>query len=227
MCKLKSAIILKDRVFIPDYDSHDDMLEELGMKDTKENASRLFVRAELSPKDDDVFSDIETWDFNIDQDILPEWFVEECDKKRMIEAVKEWAKSRMHIGVDNLEISDGGTHYIKDCKNVTCINSTVTAWDDSTVKAYGNSTVTAYGNSTVKAYGDSTVTAWGDSTVTAWDNSAVIKTVYSSFNKDRLTLCENSTFKDCKTKTIYQSGDWKFVAVNGKDERSEEDSEVH
>ena len=97
MCKLKSAIILKDRVFIPDYDSHDDMLEELGIKDTKDNASRLFVRAELSPKDGNVFSDIETWDFNVDQDILPEWFVAEYEKKRMIEAVKEWSKNRIHI----------------------------------------------------------------------------------------------------------------------------------
>ena len=50
MCKLKSAIILKDRVFVPDYDSHDKMLKELGIKDTRENAERLFVRAELSPK---------------------------------------------------------------------------------------------------------------------------------------------------------------------------------
>ena len=31
MCKLKSAIILKDRIFIPDYDSHSQMLEELGI----------------------------------------------------------------------------------------------------------------------------------------------------------------------------------------------------
>ena len=29
MCKFKSGLILKDRVFIPDYDSHVDMLEEL------------------------------------------------------------------------------------------------------------------------------------------------------------------------------------------------------
>ena len=31
MCKLKSAIILKDRIFIPEYDSHSDMLKELGI----------------------------------------------------------------------------------------------------------------------------------------------------------------------------------------------------
>lgn len=35
MCQMKSAIILKDRVFIPDYDSHSDMLKELGIEDTK------------------------------------------------------------------------------------------------------------------------------------------------------------------------------------------------
>ena len=33
MCKLKSAIILKDRIFMPDYDSHSKMLEELGITD--------------------------------------------------------------------------------------------------------------------------------------------------------------------------------------------------
>ena len=29
MCQMKSGIILKDRVFIPDYDSHGKMLDEL------------------------------------------------------------------------------------------------------------------------------------------------------------------------------------------------------
>ena len=43
MCKFKSGIILKDGVFIPDYDSHTEMLEELGIKDTRENAERLLL----------------------------------------------------------------------------------------------------------------------------------------------------------------------------------------
>ncbi len=67
MCKLKSGIILKDRVFIPDHDSHTDMLGELGIDDTETNAKRLFVRAELSPKDGDIFSPIDTWEFNVDR----------------------------------------------------------------------------------------------------------------------------------------------------------------
>ena len=107
MCKFKSAIILKDRVFIPDYDSHQDMLERLGIADTRENATKLFVRAELFPKDGDPFSDISKWCFNVDQDILPDWFVEEYDRERMVEAVKEWSKDRLHYGVDGLKINSG------------------------------------------------------------------------------------------------------------------------
>ena len=80
MCQTKSGIILKDRIFLPDYDSHGKMLEELKIADTRENAERLFVRAELVPPAGDVFSDISTWIFRVDQDILPEWFVAECEE---------------------------------------------------------------------------------------------------------------------------------------------------
>lgn len=34
MCKLKSGIILKDKVFVPYYDRHTKMLEELKISDT-------------------------------------------------------------------------------------------------------------------------------------------------------------------------------------------------
>ena len=141
MCKLKSAIILKDRIFMPDYDSHSDMLRELGIEDDYLGGSKKFVRAELSPKDGDVFSDIDGWELTVDQDIVPEWFsAEEC-KPKMVEAVKEWAKTHIHIGCDGLELIGGENHYIKDCKNVTVKNSTVTAWENSTVTARGHSTV--------------------------------------------------------------------------------------
>ncbi len=261
MCSLKSGIILKDRVFVPEYDSHTEMLNELGIEDTRANAERLFVRAELSPKDGDAFSDIDTWELNVGQDIIPEWFVADYEKERMIKAVKEWAKTHIFIGVDGLSISDKNNVYVKNCADFTCNNSTVMAlenstvmarenstviaWENSTVMALENSTVTARENSTVIAWENSTVTAlenstvmarenstvmarenstviaWEDSTVmalenstvTAWGNSTVIKPDFSSFNPEKLTLNDNSTFKDCKTKTIYQSGEWKFGTV--------------
>jgi len=214
MCKLKSAIILKDRIFMPDYDSHSDMLRELGIEDDYLGGSKKFVRAELSPKDGDVFSDIDGWELTVDQDIVPEWFsAEEC-KPKMVEAVKEWAKTHIHIGCDGLELIGGENHYIKDCKNVTVKNSTVTAWENSTVTAWENSTVTACGHSTVTACGHSTVTAWENSTVTARGHSTVKNDSFWSWhNKKALVLCENATFKDVVEKVIYQSGDYKLVTV--------------
>ena len=116
MCRFKSGIILKDRVFIPDYDSHTEMLEELKIADTKDNAERLFVRAELvPPPDDNVFAPLSEWEYHVDQDILPEWYVAEVDEKRMRKAVTKWAKEHIHIG-EEIDTINSGTHWIKDCK---------------------------------------------------------------------------------------------------------------
>lgn len=115
MCRFKSGIILKDRVFVPDYDSHTDMLEELKIADTEDNAKRLFVRAELVPPDDDVFTPVSSWKYHVDQDILPDWYVAEVDEMRMREAVTAWAKEHIHIG-EKIERIDSGTHWIKDCE---------------------------------------------------------------------------------------------------------------
>ena len=133
MCKLKSGLILKDRIFLPDYDSHEDMLKELGIKDDFLGASKKFVRVELSPVNADPFSDIDTWVMKVDQDVRPEWFSEDEWKPKLVEAVKEWAKSHIHIGVDGLKINSGVNYYIKDCKDVEISNSTVTARGNSTV----------------------------------------------------------------------------------------------
>ena len=192
MCMFKSGIILKDRVFVPDYDSHTEMLEELKIADTRNNAEKLFVRAELIPKNGDIFSSVDDWEFRVDQDIIPDWFVKNYEEQRMKGAVKKWAESHIYIGVDDLKLPKKGVYYLKNCKRVTCENSTVTAW--------GNSTVTARGNSTV----------------TARENSTVTKTQFSSFDTDKLILCDNATFKDCYSKVIWQSGEWELRTINGK-----------
>ena len=230
MCKMKSGLILKDRVFIPDYDSHSDMLEELGINDTEENAERLFVRAELSPSNGDVFSPVDTWAFNVDQDIVPEWFVKDVEKDRMVEAVKEWAKDHIHIGVDSLKINSGSNHYIKDCKDVEIYGS-ATVKDicgSATVKdicgsatveyIYGSATVkNIYGSATVKNIcGSATVkNICGSATVEYICGSAtVIGSPYGWENKDKFILSNNATFKDHEAKVIYQSGDWELRLVN-------------
>ena len=194
MCKLKSAIILKDSVFIPDYDSHSKMLKELQIEDTKNNAERLFVRAELYPKDGDVFSPIDQWKFNVDQDIVPDWYVAGYDEERMRAAVKDWAKAHIHIGENDITINCGSNHYIKDCKNVA---------------VYGSASISEVcGSASIGKVCDS-------ASISKVYGSAIISSPSFGWkNKEKVVISENATFKDNQTKTIWQSGDWKIEILN-------------
>ena len=188
MCRFKSGLILKDRVFVPDGDSHTDMLEELEIEDTERNASNLFVRAELYPEDDDIFSDIDTWKFKVDQDILPSWFVSEYDEQRMRNAVKEWAKDHIFMGRVNLEFKSRTGLYFKNCRGIklrgnskACFygdsvvelfdHSNAELWEDSQAKLYDNSQAELYENSKAYLYGDSQAEFWGNSKATLYNNS--------------------------------------------------------
>ena len=239
MCKLKSAIILKDRIFMPDYDSHSKMLEELGITDDYITASKVFVRAELVPENGDAFSDIDNWKFSVDQDITPEWFDEKDCAERMRKAVKEWAKTHIFVGQNELKISHGENIFIKDCKNVDicdkatvkyiCDNATVKyICDKATVENIcGNATVKYIcdnatvkyicSNATVKYICDNATveSIYGNATVkNICDNATVISSPYTKWsNSASLIIADNATFKDCYSKTIYQAGGWKFVEV--------------
>ena len=212
MCKLKSAIILKDRIFMPDYDSHSKMLEELKITDDYFNASKVFVRAELSPKNEDVFSDIDSWEFSVDQDITPEWFDEKDCAERMRNTVKEWANTHIFIGQNDLKISHGENIFIKDCKDVDI-------YGNATVKyIYGNATVKYIcDNATVEnIYGNATVEKICDNATVKniCGNATVISSPYTKWkNSESLIISDNATFKDCYSRTIYQAGGWEFVEV--------------
>ena len=220
MCRLKSGIILKNRVFVPEYDSHTKMLEELGIKDDYFNARKTFVRVELSPIDGDVFSDIGTWRLTVDQDITPEWYDEDIYKPQVVEAVKEWAKDHIHIGVDNLKINTGRNHYIKDCKDIQIYGSATVEniCGSATVEYICGSATVEYicGSATVECiYDSATVEYICDSATVknAKGMSVIVGGQYGWNKKETLILAENATFKDCETRTIYQSGNWALVGV--------------
>src|SRR5574344_777867 len=228
MWRVKSGIILKNKNVIAqgENNSHSDLLEELKIEDTAENAMRVFVRAELIPTNNEWWTNVDIWEFNVDQDITPEWF--ELDKEKyeqsFREDVKAWCKEHVLVDKKIDELSNG--YYMlkncevkKLCKDVTamCDNSTVTAmFDNSTItKMYDNSTVTKmYGNSTVtKMWDDSTVTEmfgnstvtkmYGNSTVTEmWDNSTVTKMYGNSTVKK---MRDNSIARDTENGKVYIS----------------------
>ena len=189
MCKLKSAIILRNKIFMPDYDSHSKMLDELGIADNYFNASNVFVRAELVPKNEDVFSDIDGWEFHVDQDITPEWFDEKDCAERMRKAVKEWAKTHIFVGHNDLKISHGENIFIKDCKNVDI---------------YGHATVkNICGNATVKCICDNATVKYicENATVENICGHATVENICGHATVE--DICSNATVEDiCSNATV-------------------------
>ena len=165
MCQFKSAICLKDRVFVPDYDSHSKMLEELHIEDDFVHASKVFVRVELVPEDGDKTSDVDEWKLNVDQDVLPDWWNENDCLPRIKAAVKVWC---------NNHILRTGMHTARDGIWYACGNATVVAFDNASVVAYNSTSVKAFDDATVGAHGDATVVAYGNASVKACGNASVV-----------------------------------------------------
>ena len=182
MCQLKSCLVLKDRVYCPDYDSHQDMLDKLGIKDDYLGASKTFVRVELTPPDGvkSLMEPLDKWTLKVDQDVTPEWWDAEADRQRVEEAVEVWR--REHVFAEGEHCISAGIVYALGNATVTAYgNATVKAYDKATVKAYVNATVkacdsatvTAHDSATVIAHDSATVDAYGSATVTAYGNATV------------------------------------------------------
>ena len=119
MCRFKSGIILKNSVVLtPIYnESHSVLLRAKGINDTDFNARKVFVRAELIPPEGDILSDVNTWEYNVDQDIVPDWYEDDPAKyeKDFREAVKEWRDKNIFnicgIPCTKLKEEDGNSYY--------------------------------------------------------------------------------------------------------------------
>ena len=167
MCQLKSCLVLKDRVYCPDYDSHQDMLDKLGIKDDYLGASKTFVRVELLPPDgvESLMEPLDKWTLKVDQDVTPEWWDAEADRQRVEEAVEVWR--REHVFAEGEHSISAGIVYALG-------NATVKACDSATVEAYNSATVEACYRATVTAFDRATVTAYGSATVKACDSAIVV-----------------------------------------------------
>ena len=88
--RFQTAIILKDDILLGlDTDNHDLLLNRSSINDTFLNAYSNFVRVELLPINNKIsLSNLNDWELNVDQDILPNWFIKEYDKQRLIDKMK-------------------------------------------------------------------------------------------------------------------------------------------
>lgn len=118
MCNFKSGIILKNKVVLAPEgeESHSDLLESLNIGDNYMNASKVFVRAELTPPDGNKAAPINKWSYRVDQDITPDWYDIDPGRyeKEMRESVSEYMKDRLKnviCGYDWTPVQDGNLTY--------------------------------------------------------------------------------------------------------------------
>lgn len=222
MCQLKSCLVLKDRVFCPDYNSHQQMLEELGIEDDYLHASKTFVRVEFTPPDDvkslmePLMEPLDRWTLEVDQDIVPEWWDEKADRQRVEEAVEIWRKG--HVFTEGKHIVKTGTVYAYGDAEVHVYNdATVTAFDRAVVKAYSNAKVYAFGKTTVEtvsnapveAYDDATVKAYGIAKVRASDRAKV-----KAYSNAKVEANDSATVKAFNSATVTAHGNAKVEAFD-------------
>jgi hypothetical protein len=180
MCNIKSAIVLKNKIYMPlDHDHHTKMLEELGIKD--DTNSPKFVRVEMLPGDGDIFNhDLSNWKLKVDQEFIPDWFNKFKTEEDMKKKLPEFFEQRFIINDRSGQKREGQRLFLKNSSVVAWGNSSVVARENSSVEAWGNSSVVARGNSSVVAWGNSSVVAWGNSSVVARGNSSVVARENSS-----------------------------------------------
>ena len=215
MCQLKSCLVLKDRVFCPDYNSHQHMLKELNIEDNYLHASKTFVRVELLPPDGvkSLIEPLDRWTLKVDQDITPEWWDAEADWQRVEEVVEIWRKKHVFTEGEHIvrteEVYAFGNAIVRahDCAKIYAFskatviaygNTTVKACDSAAVNAFGNAKVEAYDNAMVKAYDIATVEAYGGAKVEIYDNvmaEAYDNAKVSAYNSTRVTVWNRAAVK--------------------------------
>jgi len=138
VCRFKSGVILKNKVVVApgENDSHGNLLESLGVEDSYINATKVFVRAELIPEDDEWWvspeEHPEKWNFVVDQDITPDWFDKAESEKAFREAVCAWWKE--HVLVDQkIDELNSGFYRLKRCEVKKLCNDVRVLLDNSQV----------------------------------------------------------------------------------------------
>lgn len=212
MCNFKSAIIFKNRVVLaPMYnDSHSALLNTLNIEDSRLNASKMFVRAELLPKNNDKTSDVDKWRFKVDQDIIPDWY--DKDPKRYEEEfrkeVNNWMKDRFQNICGQLCVKikedEKGTYY----KTVDKLFSSEFGSDNN----YATSDIRKklnecdFANTLRKEYGDGLVPISLDlRSLDGLDD-------YGCVEGDILSLMNIDLYRECR-KNIPNPDEWEWLAT--------------
>lgn len=231
MCRMKSCLVLKNRVFCPAYDSHQNMLKELGIEDNEVNAIKTFVRVELVPPgatsnyfDDKYFTSLQAplseWKLIVDQDIVPDWWEPAIYRCAIEQEVQKWLDKYVLINQEEKTIVGNGLadkYYLYNCKYISLINTNSIVKNCSAIWCEGGNSIIAIDSklSTGKAldiqyyiYGCSSLHAHNETPVWAYDKSFVCSYVGNVYLRD------NATCDACGETNVIAIGEPSVIAYD-------------
>jgi len=197
MCRPASFVVTKDRVYwSKSRDSHEDIIRENDLKESNIRSEIQFVRVEICPPDGDFRKPLDEWNYHTDQDLLPDWYVESEEEKRVRDILPEWLKAKVVLAEQTVteirkpmvaiygtvesirggtvEYIDGGTVKYIDGGTVKSIRGgTVEYIDGGTVEYIRGGTVESIHGGTVEYIGGGTVKSIHGGTVKSIDGGTV------------------------------------------------------
>ena len=199
MCRFKSGIIFKTRCVVApgENDSHSDLLNDLQIEDSYTNASRMFVRAELIPENDEWWTNPAGWKFVVDQDVTPDWFDLDPGKyeEEFRQAVKAWWDEHVIVN-KKIDVLSSGFYRLKRCEVKKLLKDVKVYLDSSTVEEM-------CGSSTVGRMLDSSTVGkmCGSSTVGEMLDSSTVEEMCGSSTVEE--MCGSSTVEEmCGSSTV-------------------------
>ena len=231
MCRLKSCLVLKNRVFCPAYGSHQDMLEELGIEDNETNAMKTFVRVELTPPeatsdyfDDKYFTSLQAplseWKLVVDQDILPDWWEPAIYRPAIEQEIQKWLDKYVLINQEKKTVVGNGykdSYYLYNCKYIFLIDTNSIIKNCSAIRCNGGNSIIAIdselsSNKTLDnqyyIYGCSALRTYNETPVWAYDESHVCSYVGNVYLRD------NATCEACGRTNVIAEGEPSVIAYD-------------
>ncbi len=167
MCKPASMVVTKDKVLYgTTSNSHSIIHDQHGLTDDKLPPDH--VNVEIVPPEKGGIpqydAPFDEWEYCVDQDILPDWYVAEHDEQR----VRKVLPAGYH---DHIELMNTDAPFVSFTGGDL---STLTGGDCSTLTGGHCSTLTGGDSSTLTGGGDSTLTGRHGSTLTGGDCSVLV-----------------------------------------------------
>ena len=231
MCRLKSCLVLKNRVFCPAYDSHQDMLKELGIEDNEVNARKTFVRVELIPPeatcsyfDDKYFTSLQAplseWKLVVDQDILPDWWEPAIYRPAIEQEVQKWLDKYVLINQEEKTIIGNGykdSYYLYNCKYISLIDTNSIMKNCSAIRCEGGNNISVIDSELSASktldiqyyiYGRSSLHTYNETPVWAYNESHVCSYVGNVYLRD------NATCEACGRTNVVAEGEPSVIAYD-------------